>query len=416
MRIHSNPFCWNKIDIMCVKIKIGNISMTLYIIPRQKLYIIPKQIFETTQMTGNLFLFLSFFMLAMNVLPICQAGADFSLLQQMFPNAEVQILIDSTYNATIQQPTGLLILQQGVFIMVNSKMHVIQVVDVESGFVAIVAGSYGVAGYRNALEGKDALFQIPFAIAAPPVRPFEYFVVTESVNGCLRKISTSSPFEVSTMICSASNNPLGDPKDVTILLNGDMFIANGIYNNILFYSPSLNILKVYAGSETYKAGFVNGRGLDQALFNQPLSIVYFNGLLYVSDFLNNAIRTITTTYEDPTAVPRIVSTLVGFAGTPGLLDGAFSVALLHGPKNIRLMNQRYLAVADSENGAIRLLDSVSETTFTIFGDGTQAVVTGSFLQAKASSIWSLDGSFYAKTLIFAEMDTNMVRIVCLVSC
>lgn len=182
-------------------------------------------------------------------------------------------------------------------------MHIIQVAFPKIGYIAVLAGKYGQRGTLDAADGLEAMFDVPFSISAPSLKPIPYFIVTESVRGCIRRIEGNAPFAVSTLVCAADDNPLGDPKDVAVMLNGDMFIANGIYNNILFYSPTYNTLTVYAGSADYLPGFDDGQGLTEAMFDSPVSIIQHNGMLYVSDFGNSAIRTITTTYRDPNAVP-----------------------------------------------------------------------------------------------------------------
>ena len=340
-------------------------------------------------------------------------------ISQRFPNIEIRNFIDSTHNESLWQPTSLLMIRPEVVIIVNSRKHVIQIADVEEGFIAILAGKFDQYGSADSLEGTSAEFHMPLSIAGPNLQPPPYFIVTDNVRGCIRRIEVAGTFPVSTLVCknaADTTNPLWDPKDVAVMLNGDLFIANGIDHNVIFYSQQHKILQVYAGQSSV-SGFVDGDALTAARFNQPIGITYHDGVLYVSDYVNNAIRSITTTYKQQ-GLPRVVSTLVGvpMLGTSGFMDGLFANARLKGPKSLRIVARQYVAVADSGNGAIRLLDLENGLVSTIFGDGTSAVVTSDTLQSRASAIWGLDGSFNARTIVFAEADTNTIKIICLDGC
>jgi hypothetical protein len=361
-----------------------------------------------------------------NMIAMHVVDANVSLAQQIFPRLEMQTLIDSKYNSTVWQPSSLLMLRADVFVLVNSRMHVVQVVDSKFGLVTLLAGKYGQPGTVDSGDGLEAQFQVPFSVAAPAVNPPPYLVIAQSGGACLRRIDTEPPFAVSTFVCGDLedlNNPLGDPKDVVVMLNGDMFIANGIYNNIVFYSQALNILEVFAGSMDNEAGFVDGFGLQHALFDGPLSIAYFDGLLYVSDTGNHALRTITTSYKNASAISRMVRTLVGSRsssdgkGAFGYIDGSFLEARLQNPKSIRFMRRRYLIVADSGNQAIRFLDMLSNRMYTLFATGVSTNFTGSYLlDRQVSAIWAMDVSADGETLVFAEVDTNSIVVVCLDGC
>lgn len=355
----------------------------------------------------------------LKVIPIVHAQ-DFSMMDTYFAKSSVHTLFNANYSDVfIWQASSVWMLLPDVFIMVNYRMHVIQVVDTTTEQVAILAGKYGAASTRDAASGIDATFQYPFSISAPDIKPAPYFIVTEGgPSTCVRRIEAQVPFAVSTLICGNTSDALGDPRDVAILPNGDMFIANGLYSNILFYSQRQGVLQVYAGSPTWDVGFVDGPGLDQALFNQTVSIVYHSGLLYVSDFGNHAVRTVSTSYKDSRNVPRVVSTLIGSnTRMPGLLDGAFSSAKLCFPRALRKVHAQYMVIADSGNGAIRLLDLAQSKTYSIVASVLTSNVDGLFYNASAASIWGIHGILNPAKgegiLFFTEMDTNRIRAVCL---
>jgi DNA-binding beta-propeller fold protein YncE len=79
------------------------------------------------------------------------------------------------------------------------------------------------------------------------------------------------------------------------------------------------------------------------------------GNVYVADTGNSTIRKI--------SAAGLVSTLAGRAGNPGLADGGPGVSQLNHPQNLAADDSTgRLYVADTDNGAIRLLSSAGTLT------------------------------------------------------
>lgn len=73
------------------------------------------------------------------------------------------------------------------------------------------------------------------------------------------------------------------------------------------------------------------------------------------------------------------------------------------------MDSKSIALADSQNAAIRLLDLETQTTYTMFGNGRN-------VQLEGPSIWGLDAFSGSKTLAFGEPGTSIVKMLCLEGC
>lgn len=101
-------------------------------------------------------------------------------------------------------------------------------------------------------------------------------------------------------------------------------------------------VETYAGSGT--ASLKDGN-LHDATFKWPTGIVGLkDGTLYVADYGNNAIRKI----KD-----NNVTTVAGFSGKKGQLDGSVKKALFFGPDNIALDKDFNIIVGDADNRLIR---------------------------------------------------------------
>ena len=92
-------------------------------------------------------------------------------------------------------------------------------------------------------------------------------------------------------------------------------------------------------------GSADGVG-SQAQFASPYGVaVGTNGSIYVADTVNSAIRKVTAA--------GVVSTIAGFAGSPGSADGTNSAARFAFPTGIAVDNAGNLYVADRNNSTIR---------------------------------------------------------------
>lgn len=136
-----------------------------------------------------------------------------------------------------------------------------------------------------------------------------------------------------------------NPHGIVVDPAGNVFIADGD-NDVIRKIGIDGIVSTVAGSG--QTGYVDGPA-GFARFNEPYNICMDTaGNIYVSDFLNQRIRKISTT--------GIVSTVAG-TGSPGYLDGPDSIAQFNYPRGIAVDDAGNLYVSDSWNHRIRKIDT-----------------------------------------------------------
>ncbi|MFY9554255.1 MAG: IPT/TIG domain-containing protein, partial [Blastocatellia bacterium] len=148
-----------------------------------------------------------------------------------------------------------------------------------------------------------------------------------------------------------------DPAGIAIAPDDSILIADAGNNRIRRVAPD-GIVTTVAGDGI--AGFIDGFG-SSARFDNPQGVaIDASGLVYVADTGNNRIRRI--------ALDGVVTTLAG-GGTPGLQDGAGSLARFNAPRGLALDTSGNVYVADTGNSSVRIV-TPSGNVSTVAGDGT----------------------------------------------
>ena len=119
--------------------------------------------------------------------------------------------------------------------------------------------------------------------------------------------------------------------------------------------PPGNAVRTLAGGDLFEFGHRDARG-DQARFQHPLAVAVHDGLVYVADTYNHRIRGV-----DPRSGQ--VTTIAG-TGEPGLVDGPAAVARFDEPGGLAAANG-VLYVADTNNHAVRRVDLATGVVSTL---------------------------------------------------
>jgi len=214
-------------------------------------------------------------------------------------------------NAMFMKPSGVSVCRAGEVIIADTGNHVIRRMDDE--YVITIAGN-GKAGFSDGKEG-EAQFNSPRSAV---MCPDGYIYVSDTLNHIIRRI---------------------DPEGfVTVFagLPGESGFADGSLATARFYEPC-------------------GLYIDQ------------DGVIYIADSANHAIRKIEN---------GIVSTIAGRPGERdrytgynqgGYIDGNNDLARFNFPRDIALLPEAGILVADSMNHVIRLI--TPDETRTIAGNG-----------------------------------------------
>ena len=199
---------------------------------------------------------------------------------------------------------------------------------------------------------------------------------------------TGSPGFVNGDTSIASfNRPFG----ICIDTIGNLYLADA-YNNCIRKISTDGEVSTYAGTGT--AGYLDGPA-NEATFNQPINLCFDDdGNMYVSDFLNQRIRKISS--------DMIVTTIAG-TGVAGLHNGPVNEARFNYPRGICLDDTGNIYIGDSWNHRIRKISTDGFVT-TWAGGGTTIGVqsVGAFLDGSDTS-----ARFYTPCEVSVDQDNNI---------
>ena len=254
------------------------------------------------------------------------------------------------YQAGFNRPIGLTVNLEGRIFVADSNNHSIRILFDGRSYTFI--GGLG-AGFADG-ETYIAMFNMPGALA---FGPGGYLYVADTGNHVIRRICPSG---YATTIAGmpgiyghgdgAAGSALFDsPMGIAVSPDGVIFVADTGNHKIRVIKNGK--VRTLAGREYLDStglgtqligGFSDGTG-ENALFDTPMGIVYWDGYLIVADSANHSIRAINMDGE--------TRTLVG-NGHPGYVGGAANYAQLHFPMGLYVRGGRLL-IADTGNNKIR---------------------------------------------------------------
>ena len=192
--------------------------------------------------------------------------------------------------------------------------HTIRAFNPETSEVTTIAGLGGTRGLLDDV-GTAARFFEPVGMAVTPDKEWVY--VADRGNNCIRAINVGTNNQVLTIAGDPSGGSSGfvdglglpdsrfdQPSGIALSETPGYLYVSELAGRIrgINLTDGTNVI-LLAGPNTTTYGYVNGRGLDQAEFNSPISLALMpaeydgamDAKLYIADIGNNAIRVM---YED----------------------------------------------------------------------------------------------------------------------
>ncbi len=239
-----------------------------------------------------------------------------------------------------------------------------------------------------------------FALAAIALSVF-VFSCKKSSSPSAPKVLTVTTFAGTGAQGSANGTgtaaSFNSPSDVAIGSNGELYVGDWANNLVRTISLSSAAVSTYAG--TGVAGLLNGT-VASAEFNGTAHIVFDKqNNLYVADEENNVIREISSS--------GTVTTFAG-SGVQGYQDGTLATAQFSHPEEMVFDANGDMYVADGQNYVIRKITMSSGMVSTFAGTGTQGYTDGPAATAVFNNVYGLamDGS---GNLYVPDIGNNVIR-------
>lgn len=314
---------------------------------------------------------------------VAEGDADGSLRRGPAPT-----VLTERVPQTLRFPSKLSTLADGRLVVTDAGQHRIVVFEADGATVDEVIGE-GRRGRADG-DGETASFAEPNGVLALPAEVAEEvgydLLVADTANHLLRGVKVGqdrllrsrTASEVSTVAGTGEQwmqgQPLprgeGDPRSFALSTPWDLTWSHALNRAVITmagihqmwtFDPVTGALMVLAG--TTQEGLVDGPVVS-SWWAQPSGVDELaDGRLVVADSESSAVRLI-----DP--VTMTVTTLVGKGLFDfGHVDGPAEVARLQHPLGVTALPDGRIAVSDTYNGAIRLIDEHGAE------DGSATVVT-----------------------------------------
>jgi hypothetical protein len=248
-------------------------------------------------------------------------------------------------------------------------------INIAQNYVTTYAGT-GSPGFING-DTSIASFNKPFGIC---IDQAGNLYLADSYNNCIRKIGIDG--NVSTFAGTgtagyldgtAAEAKFNQPINICLDVEGNMYVSDFLNQRIRKISSDMMVTTI-AG--TGVAGLLDGQA-DQAKFNYPRGICLDDtGNIYIGDSWNHRVRKI--------SLDGIVSTWAGGGTTIGVqsvgdyIDASDTAARFYTPCELSIDVSNNIFVADAYNHRIRKIDSDRMVT-TVAGSGESGPDAGGFL-------------------------------------
>lgn len=275
------------------------------------------------------------------------------------------------YSDEFYLPIGITV-KDGNIIVADSMCDRIQIIDGEKNKRIGKPGQYGLSyldsgalidGYR-----ENAMFCKPSDVA---VDISGDIIICDTGNHVIRRMDDD------TVVTIAGNGTSGyedgkesearfnSPRSIAVDADGIIYVADTMNHCIRVIDTEGNVT-LYAGTAKQK-GYNDGT-LTEAQFYEPSGLFFSEeGDLYVADSANHCIRKISD---------GVVSTVAGIPGEQdgstgypegGYIDGDISNARFNFPRDVTLLHDGTVIVADTMNHSIRMIKE--NEVITLVGGG-----------------------------------------------
>jgi glucose/arabinose dehydrogenase len=183
-------------------------------------------------------------------------------------------------------------------------------------------------------------------------------------------------------------------------------VADRYNDRIRLVTPE-GVVSTLAGSGVY--GFADGLG-TAASFRNPFGVAVLpNGVVVVADTDNQRIRLITPEGLVSTLAGGAIANPTGPAASPDYADGTASAARFGYPCSVAVLPNGMIAVADSNNHRVRLVNSTTGDVTTLAGS-TSGYADGTGSAARFRNLYGV-AVLPNELIAVGDRDNHRIRLV-----
>ncbi len=271
--------------------------------------------------------------------------------------------------ARLNEPKSLALDGNGGLYIADSENHCIRRVDLATGIISTVAGSYDSAGHEAVREAgpppaEERAQEEEDPLGDPPAEAHTKFAQLADLSGTVRFVVGAAPkgARLTGDGGPATAATLNFPSALAV--NGAaLFIADTMNHRIRRVDLRTGVIQTLAGTGQHRFSG-DGGPATAATLNEPCALALDRtGSLYIADQSNNRIRRVDLE-------TGVISTVAGTGESGYAGDGMPAVeSPLAGPSGLAIGPEGALYVADTFNGRIRRIDPETGIIATIAGDG-----------------------------------------------
>jgi trimeric autotransporter adhesin len=286
--------------------------------------------------------------------------------------------------ATFNEPIGISIDTSGNLYILEQYNNTVRKINRISGTISTVCGNGGGGFSGDGGPATDAHMEQPAGLY---VDIAGNIYIADKGNNRIRKVEAATG-NISTIAGTgtlgftgdggpATNAQIGSPRGVCADLDGNVFIADYANNRIRKVDAITGFISTIAGTGAASFSGDNGPAISAELA-QPNSVYSSRatGILYISDYGNNRIRSVTT---DGIIHTVAGSGMYGYAG-----DGGPAInATFLGPTGVCVDDSENIYIADFGNSVIRKVshgvnavsNTISDHSISLFPNPTSGIFT-----------------------------------------